>query len=43
MQKTYYPKAGEIERKWYAPGVGVVKVKGGDEKLKLVATSVRPR
>ena len=26
-----------------APGTGVVKVKGGDEKLKLVATSLRPR
>jgi hypothetical protein len=34
---------GEKERKWYAPGVGLVRVKGEDERLKLVATSVRPR
>jgi hypothetical protein len=34
---------GETERKWYAPGVGVVRVKGDDERLKLVATSMRPR
>ncbi len=34
---------GEKERKWYAPGIGIVKVEGDEEKLKLVATTVRPR
>jgi hypothetical protein len=34
---------GEKEKKWYAPGTGIVKVKGDDEKLKLVATTLRRR
>jgi len=32
---------GERERKFYAPGIGIVKVQGDEEKLKLVATTVR--
>jgi len=28
---------GETEKKWYAPGLGVIKAKGGGEKIKLVA------
>jgi hypothetical protein len=34
---------GEREKKWYAPDRGIVKVRGDDEKLKLVATTLRPR
>ncbi len=28
---------GETERKWYAPGIGVIKAKGDGEKVKLIA------
>jgi len=32
----------ESERKWYAPGVGVIKAKGKQEILKLIASTLLP-
>ncbi len=34
---------GEVEAKWYAPGIGVIEVDSPSEKLKLVATAIRRR
>jgi hypothetical protein len=33
---------GDVETKWYAPGVGVIRAKAKGEQVKLIATSLLP-